>query len=181
MPNWCDNTLIIEGDQKVIDKLIEQAQQPIPQNFSTLNKDGSRTTEVRVEPSLFSFMNFIRPPQEAIDSGEYFGTRGFDGEHKLGFTHNNWYEFNTREWGTKWDASEVTIDVFSEGDTAIHFATAWSPAIPVIKEIIKQYPDLTFEYDYEEPGMSFAGRITYSPENGLSENEWDIDYEEMMG
>lgn len=181
MANWCNNTLVIEGDKELREKLIEQAQQSHPQKIIT--RDENRQiikTEIRDEKSLFSFMNFIRPPQEAIDSGEYFGYRGFDGEHKLGFTYNNWYEFNVREWGTKWDASEVMVDVF-DYETIVHFDTAWSPPIPVIKEIIKQYPDLTFEYDYEELGMSFAGRITYSPESGLSENEWDINYEELMG
>jgi len=180
MPNWCNNTLIIEGDQEVINKLIEQAQEPHPQKFGWLDEDKKYQTEVRTESSRFSFFNFVRPPQESIDSGEYFEARGWDGEKETGFTENNWYDWNIKNWGTKWDACEVMIDVFEE-DTIIHFDTAWSPAVPAIKEIINQYPDLTFEYAYEELGMSYAGRLTYSPENGLSENEWEIDYEEYMG
>ena len=39
----------------------------------------------------------------------------------------NWYEWNCNNWGTKWDASNITIEDSTKNSILLTFDTAWSP------------------------------------------------------
>lgn len=68
-----------------------------------------------------------------------------------------WYEWSINTWGTKWNAhsGSVNSDITS-------FQTAWSAPIPVMVELSKQYPDITFEHKYaDEDASSNTGCLTY--------------------
>ncbi len=67
-----------------------------------------------------------------------------------------WYEWNCKNWGTKWNS----IDAYMNGDS-ICFYTAWSPCSPVIKALSEMFPDVRIEYYYDEAGMCFCGREVY--------------------
>ena len=78
------------------------------------------------------------------------------------FNTNDWYNFNVREWGTKWDVA-VSEDnkypeTYMEGPVAngenkvvyYNFNTAWSVPVPALKKLSAQYPTLLFTLSYEE-------------------------------
>lgn len=62
-------------------------------------------------------------------------------------------------WGTKWDLSPEETRPLSQSDTQINygFDTAWSPPLPFFQSISANFPELSFELNYIEPGMQFAG------------------------
>lgn len=175
MPNWVDNSVTVSGTVETIKAFEEKATAVHP----CVREDGGEVT-MTTEPE-FSFWNFIRPPQEAIDSGEYFGTHGWEGGKSVGHTPNNWYEFNNREWGTKWDACDVYTD--NQGDTLyITFNTAWGIPEPVFEAMVSQHPELDFDIRSQEEqgwGATYTS-MEDTDENGepisvLSEtNSWDI-------
>lgn len=155
MPNYVYNSLTIKANnKKELDAFLQKAK----------HEDGE-----------FSFWNFITPPQEALDSGEYWGTNGWEDGERYGDTHNNWYHFNYREWGTKWDAFEVDLSGHYSDELAhiITFTTAWAHPEPVFKAIAEQHPELEFDFSWEEEqGWGGAG-IGTSGHFSITE-EYDI-------
>jgi len=172
MPNWVSNTINVSGSAEEIKNFKERASQPYATNWGG---------EAGQEHQVLSFMNFIAPPQEAIASGEYWGTHGWkDGEHS-GQTPNNWYNFNNREWGTKWDASDVDITDESENHLTYYFQTAWGIPEPVFMVMVAEHPKLDFKFNcVEEQGWG----AEYEGVDGdfMTTDEWDIPdtHEESM-
>jgi hypothetical protein len=74
------------------------------------------------------------------------------------YGYDNWYDWRFENWGSKWDAQEPYITEDENGLT-INFDTAWSPAIPYIKQVALMFPDLIFDLYFMETGEWFAGRV----------------------
>jgi len=164
MPNWVSNNLTIYGSAEDIADFKEKASQA-----KTTVWEGKEA----LDEAVLSFMNFIAPPQEAIASGEYYGTHGWKDGKEVGRTPNNWYEFNSREWGTKWDASDEELTEESETSLTYNFQTAWAPPTPVFQAMAEQHKGLTFYIEcIEEQGWGVA----YEGKDGelMTTDEWDI-------
>jgi hypothetical protein len=172
MPNWVYNSVSISGDQDKLDAFVAKATAPHPETF-----DEATGKVVYTDKPEFSFWNFVAPPEEAVKSGEYFGTRGFIDGEKKGDSPNNWYSWNNREWGTKWDACHLDPhEIEVEGDNAsksYSFETAWGIPEPVFEAMVKQHPELNFDFECEEEqgwGAEYRGE-----EGEISMvKQWDI-------
>ena len=73
---------------------------------------------------------------------------------------DNWYDWNVKNWGTKWEASYPSVLEKTAKHIVYSFDTAWSPPITWQERVAKMYPKLKFVNEYEEGGMAFAGRTT---------------------
>jgi len=148
MPNWVYNGLTIEGNPDSVNKLVEQ-----------MNTSFTRNETLYPSP-IFSFWNIIKPTDlEAYDNQP---DRTLPIVEQLKFEGNDWYSWNVRNWGTKWDVAvssdEKYPDTYIEGPVAngdnlvVHynFNTAWGVAEPALAELSSQYPDLLFTLSYEE-------------------------------
>jgi hypothetical protein len=158
MPNWVYNELTISGSAEDIANIKEQLARPKPMP----NGEAS-------EERVISFWNIKHPPLDKLD--EYHSTHGWANGEATGQTNYNWYVFNNREWGTKWDASDASLNSDTETSLSYSFSTAWSPP-SVFTALSEQYPDATITLWYEEE-QGWGGKIAF--ENG-EENEieeWD--------
>ena len=148
MPNWVYNGLTIEGNPDSVNKLVEQMNQPFTRN------------ETLYPSPIFSFWNIIKPTDlEAYDNQP---DRTLPIAEQLKFEGDDWYSWNVRNWGTKWDVAvssdEKYPDTYIEGPVAngdnsvvyYRFNTAWGVAEPALAELSSQYPDLLFTLGYEE-------------------------------
>lgn len=88
-----------------------------------------------------------------------------------------WYDWRVNNWGTKWDLNDVNIEDQGECFT-VNFETAWGPPLEAFEKISKDFPSLSFELSYQEPGMDFCGKATY--ENGIDEN-YSESYQSQFG
>jgi hypothetical protein len=165
MPNWVYNKIDISGEPDAIAKFKEQAGKPYPVG---LEENG----ELEYEQQIISFFNFIAPPQEAIESGEYFGTHGYADGKAQGDTPNNWYNFQCDKWGTKWNACNPDLEGEDETSLTYRFDTAWSPPEPVFEAMVKQFPDLDFEFWWEEE-QGFGAELSGSGGELAVTKEWD--------
>ena len=92
---------------------------------------------------------------------------------------DNWYDWKTGNWGTKWGAYDTKEWVFGEinSDTtaSIYYETAWSPATQFLLKASCEYPTLTFHQEFADEGGGFIGTETIK--NGeivdSKEFEWD--------
>lgn len=168
MPNWVYNDINISGTDEDLKKFLEKATAVHPEGVSGETGEWQMTKEPE-----FSFWNFIAPPKEAIESGEYFGTHGYSDGKSVGHTPNNWYEWNNREWNTKWDACDTYTGEVENGSLGISFNTAWSIPEPVFLAMVEQHPELSFAFrSVEEQGWG----AEYEGEDGVLglTAEWDI-------
>ena len=74
----------------------------------------------------------------------------------------NWYEWNIKNWGTKWEIDPDCIqrNKTNERTYKYYFDTAWSPPSEWLEKIGKLYPTIDFKLKYEEPGFNFKGIST---------------------
>ena len=74
---------------------------------------------------------------------------------------SNWYEWNSYNWGTKWDCSDSH---YTEEDKILQFQTAWACPEKIIAEMKLKFPDLRFDGSYADEDFGFnVGHI----EDGL--------------
>ena len=130
MPNWCDNEIVITGNQKSLERLLRM---------------------VKTEKSDFDFNTIIPYPEnyEKLDSdGSNAGYQG------------GGYEWCINNWGTKWNNEEKSVGINLENEKLnIYFLTAWSPSLPVTIELAKLFQELEFIHLYEEGLNDFSGKL----------------------
>ena len=179
MPNWVFNGLTIEGNGEQVIKLIEQMNTPFVDSIMP-NGDLAYSVKQRkyVNP-IFSFRNIIGP----TDLDAYHAQPDLSGPF-MSFEGNDWYNFNNREWGTKWDVAvsegDNSNDTYMEGPVDngenkvvyYNFDTAWAPPVPAIKKLSQQYPNLLMTLSYKEEG-GWGGEIEFLRGVMISQSEYD--------
>jgi len=91
-------------------------------------------------------------------------------------TKQDWYNWNLRNWGTKWDITEqawLTTDEPTE--ITYSFMSAWSCPDKAVMNLAKQYPQLTFTLVSADFSMDWAlemgwenGEVSYEIELPLT-------------
>jgi hypothetical protein len=137
MPNWCYNSVKIEGDAEDIKRFISMS---------------------HGEDQALSFDKILPAPPGIYEQEQT------SAEKKTGKLPD-WYDWCCTNWGTKWDIdSPVNNDVeFSIIPSGINytFQTAWSPALQVFNTVAERFPSLRFDYIYSDESMGFAGRVIW--------------------
>lgn len=197
MPNWVYSTIDVSGKREDLLAFNEKAGlghrsgwvetsqtwneetkswDKIPENERVI-KDETET------PNAISFWNFVRPTDEEIPF--YYGQKDepekeeTDEASLLDFSGSDWYSWNIRNWGTKWDANNDYIsygnpeELKDTDSLGYQFETAWSIPEPAFRAMVEQHPELTFHFSCEEEqgwGAEFEGK-----DGNLSlTKEWDI-------
>ena len=151
MPNWCRNRVTVFGKEEDISKISEIFSDK-KSIFDHIIKspDWKRLPNEKGEfPKLRQELN--------KDGSVFYETYNFpDGKND-----DRWYHWNIQNWGTKWDitADSVDIESYDSEQLEIEFSTAWSPPEPICKKLRQMFPDLSFSWFYDEPGMEFAGYL----------------------
>lgn len=208
MPNHVWNSVQASGSIADIEAFVAKAGTPHTTEFTGRRyqdengewKYDADAIEVIVDTDPFSFWNFIKPDEEILPV--YFGhvksekPEGYEDwsmeekfAHDLKFTGNNAYDWNIRNWGTKWDAYDQNFDgvttdeATGKASVSYSFNTAWSIPEPVFRAICEQHPELSFSFESEEEqgwGANYESSLVDDPEDGeptsalLLINEWDI-------
>ena len=137
MPNWCENKLVVRGEEKDMAKFNKVIEKKVIRN------DNGKIGDI--------LKAFVPIPKDQDD---------------------NWYQWCTDNWGTKWDV-ECYEDLIEDDYVELSFDSAWAPPIAWLRIVAKRYPKLKFALKYDEPGMCFMGCSKGS--NGVIEDE-SIEY-----
>ena len=59
-----------------------------------------------------------------------------------------WYDWRSKNWGTKWDVPKDEIDVepINNGSIVVEFHTAWSAPYPIYKKFRDKFKDVKIEW-----------------------------------
>jgi hypothetical protein len=173
MPNWVFNTLIIEGNKENINDVRSVLNTPFSREHENWDVKEQKmiTQTINYSNPVFSFWNIIRP----TDLAEY----AKQPTHDL-TNGNDWYSWNIRNWGTKWDVAVVDnnsytdteIEEIGEGIISYRFNTAWSPPIQAIEKLSIQHPKLKLTLSYEEE-QGWGGEISFLGGHGTELESYD--------
>lgn len=165
MPNWCQNTLLIKGDQEEVARLLEHVKGP--------------DTEL-------SLNKIITIPEELKSASSPERNEDVAAERIKKYGASDWYSFSVSNWGTKWDVeAQITHDdgLFPLGYNKYNvpekrfvqftFDSAWSPPIPAIQMLAKQFPKVNIYHSWDETGCDFSGYSMYSGGELVEQQEWD--------
>ena len=206
MPNWVFNSLVVSGDKSELETMVAQLNQPVTKHYPDTNwndetKTWDKTPAVQqYDNPVFSFWNVVSPTDlEAYYGEEVFKQRNADivkdktinealdsndflqEFHRAMNNDNDWYHWNIRNWGTKWDIAVANDEQYSDtrfewtdnGEAMYHFSTAWSPVTPVITMLSMMYPNLEFDYEFEEE-QGWGAQLEYKAGEESVIDEWDI-------
>ena len=140
MPNWCNNSITIQGSTETLKPLWDEA-----------NREGS------------GLLNAMKPmPAELEGTTSPAPKEGEPQPLVDGF--NNWYDWRVQNWGTKWDVDMEGLEFTDNGDGTASitgwFDSAWAPPIEAYNTFLEDMDGCTLSADYHEPGMDFAGIYT---------------------
>jgi len=146
MPNWCSNNATIVADSAdAIEKMKE---------FKTMidERKADKGSDWDGSKNLL-FNSFVTRPKE---------------EEK------NWYNWNTANWGTKWDADlyEITFDE-EDNSFCCYFMTAWCPPITFYETMEEM--GFCVDAQYNEDGMGFFGRFANGYDRHREDSDIDTD------
>lgn len=218
MPNWTHNVVTITGDAKTIAEIKNFVKSddsvfdfgkiiPIPESLlvesggmediamkmasSAPYSMAREETRKRIERLLpytathqtKTVISELKTEDDVIALGKVY----LENKEKYGYP--DWYGWCCDNWGTKWNACDVSISGESATTLIYEFDTAWSEPTPVLQALSGKYPDIDISTDanYEdpEPWTTFTttfkgGRIT-SNSNAVDEDmrrEYEEDEEE---
>lgn len=70
----------------------------------------------------------------------------------------NWYDWNWKNWGSKWDVRELNIEYEDPTQLDISFCSAWSPITPIFDELVNR--GFKVYAEFKDEGYIFAGNYT---------------------
>jgi hypothetical protein len=197
MPNWVFNGLTIEGNPSEINDLVEQLNRPFKKIADNWNLE-TQQMEVKLYTypnPVFAFHNIYNHIEDNVTDEEYI-KQPPRSDNPLDFSTNDWYNWNVRNWGTKWDVAvdpdNKYPDTYLEGPTPngdnlvvyYNFHTAWSPPYPAMEKLSAQYPTLLFTLSYEEE-TGWGGETEFLRGKVISESDYgskcrDCDAEDTL-
>ncbi len=194
MPNWSYNNLQVSGDAKVMKEFYSEAIKnndkgepefrlsnlfPMPEKIKNtispsssargrkwIDEDKSDIRDISISGILGEESNVVLIP---VENNTEEKCRQLVAE----FGADNWYDWNIKAYGTKWDVSATEFDIEDEHFN-VWFDTAWSPPGVFLEKLQLKYPQLNLELVYDLEGSNDCGKFsTYRDDNGVH-----IDHEE---
>ena len=157
MPNWCNNSITIQGSTDTIKPLWEEA-----------NREDSGLLNAMV-PMPKALRGTTSPTPEE-------GQPGYKGPQPEIDGCTNWYDWAVKHWGTKWDVDMEGLEFTDNGDGTSQisgtFESAWAPPIDAYNQFLDDMDGCSLVADYHEPGMDFLGEYDNGDDNqyeGLAE------------
>ena len=204
MPNWVFNGLTIEGNPEQVKALITQMNKPFIYSITPVGDLSYDVKQTKYVNPIFAFHNIYNYKDAGITDEVYHGQppRYTDFSEAMKFNTNDWYNFNVREWGTKWDVAvseddkypDTNMEEAENGENYVvhyNFNTAWSVPRQAISRLSAQYPTLLFTLSYEEE-TGWGGEMEFLRGIIISQSEFEtlcrecdetdcLDYDEEKG
>jgi hypothetical protein len=187
MPNWVYNGLTIEGKPEQVKALITQMNKPFVNYVESHGDLSFNIKQIKYTNPIFAFHNIYSYVDAGITKEEYISQPPRKDNESFAdfmkFDSNDWYNFNNREWGTKWDVAVSDEDKYpntnmeeaENGENYVvhyNFETAWSRPLPALQKLSAQYPNLLMTLSYEEE-TGWGGEMEFLRGEVISESEYD--------
>ena len=200
MPNWVFNTLTIQGPKEQVDSIKDRLNKPYKKTFENWNMESQKMEfkEYEFSNPVFAFHNIYNHIEDGVSDEIYHKqpNHALPIEEAMMFKGNSWYDWNVRNWGTKWDVAVHNDDKYP--DTVLHehksegedqwlvygFQTAWSPPVPAMEKLSALVPNCVLTLSFEEE-TGWGGEIEFVNGEITAETEYgnkcrDCDSDDTM-
>lgn len=166
MPNWCYNTVTIQGPKDQVDFIKNKLNEPYTRQHDQWNPETGQMEikDYHYDSPVFSFWNIYRPEQDGVSLDVYMQQNDHSKPlaEQLLFAGNNWYDWNVRNWGTKWDVGVSNDTEYPDTELMEHESkgedqwlvyklnTAWSPPTPAMEKLSALVPNCVVTLNFEE-------------------------------
>jgi len=166
MPNWVFNTLTIQGPKEQVDFIKKKLNTPYQKTFENWNTETQQMEfkEYLFPNPVFAFHNIYNHIEDGVSDEIYLQQpdHSLDIKEALLFKGNHWYDWNVRNWGTKWDVGVSWDEEYPDTELLEHeskdedqwlvykFNTAWSPPTPAMEKLSALVPNCVVTLDFEE-------------------------------
>jgi hypothetical protein len=196
MPNWCENSLEVELPSEACAEAFYAAnaqKETVPLRVAVMHAflmgacnntvphlasgcpSALKLLPTRLLRRIFEFASASEPRPDSLD---FECAVPYPSEWDQSQRDKEWYHFNVSNWGTKWNASDVSADVFGCSVT-YDFSTAWSPPLEWLQRLAVKHPTARIRLCYGEGGCDISGEVLY--EGGSKCFEQDGAYGEFFG
>lgn len=177
MPNHCQNRLVITGPTNELGKFFK-AVYASDENQFEFNGVVPMPEELKNTTSptrIVSQEDYDKDPKSGI-------TKEMQAEFLEKYEADNWYDWASANWGTKWGAYDVQDWGYEQGDDElrVYFQTAWSPPGEFLRRASEAYPTLQFHNTFLEEGLEYIGFEIYSNGEVVDSASYDSDDEEAQ-
>lgn len=189
MPNWCENTFTIEGPSILVQSFVDNLQEsensdhlmltsawPMPE---VLRGTRSPAPSGEFDPEG-NLMGYVLDPENTYWTDEHYADEKANHyalieqaeRAKAETGYDNWYDWASDNWGTKWDVEVLAtgVDHGATSTVTLWGDSAWSPPISLLANLSEKYPQLTFSVSYFEPGMDYIGAAVFQ-DGRMAESE----------
>jgi len=158
--------LTIQGPKDQVDNIRKRLNTPYQKKFDNWNM---QTQQMEIQEYLFpnpvfAFHNIYNHIEDGVTDEQYLQQpdHSLPLKEALMFKGNHWYDWNVRNWGTKWDVAvshddeypdteELEYESKGEDNWVVYkFNTAWSPPVPAIIKLSSLVPNCVVTLDFEE-------------------------------
>lgn len=154
MPNWAFNKVLVTGLKSDVEAAINGILNEGEVDFNKIIPMPEH------QPDLLAPNPFFAKGDLPVVLNEMFG-------------RNNWYDWSSENWGTKWNARDTSIS-----GNLIWFDTAWSGVPNVILEWSRKFPTVDMEYDVSYEGENVVDHYVFRAGEEISYWEEELEYEE---
>ena len=200
MPNWCYNTLTIQGPKEQVDSIKDRLNAPYKKTFENWNPETRQMEfkEYEFSNPVFAFHNIYNHIQDNVPDEIYHKQpdHTLPMEEALMFKGNHWYDWNVRNWGTKWDVAVSNDEQWPETELLEHksededqwlvyrFNTAWSPPSEAMEKLSALVPNCVVTLSFEEE-TGWGGELEFvngemTAESGYQNKCRDCDSENTL-
>lgn len=207
MPNHIQNIVKIKGNKEEVAKCAEKIFKddvfsfkniiPRPSELdiesSSTQSDGitlingTEEEKERIVSKMKRWANENKTLDDFIEEAKKLGHIALENKRKYGFT--DWYGWDIENWGTKWDAYNVSFEV-SEKRISLCFQTAWATPYPIFEALTKMFPNLSIYVDFADEDLGhncgeygFEGGEAFKFDEGdlaFACEIWGYDYDEIV-
>ena len=188
MPNWVYNTLTIQGPKEQVDYIKKRLNTPYQKKFDNWNMQTKQMeiTEYLFPNPVFSFHNIYNHIEDGVTDEQYLQQpdHSLPLQEALLFKGNHWYDWNVRNWGTKWDVAVSWDDEYPDTELLEHeskdedqwlvykFNTAWSPPVPAMEKLSALVPNCVLTLEFEEE-TGWGGEYEFVKGEMTAESNYD--------
>jgi len=164
MPDWCTNSLDVEGDADDVARFFAHAAGVHADIVDRLlagiacegtgqdTRDIIAGTVAGFYTRHFSFNYMYPTPSELENMDAPF--RGEDEERErltAKYGAADWYDWQVKNWGVKWGECDVDVELHEPRLAVITFDTPWGPPLVWLARAAVDHPKLTFRLAWETP------------------------------
>jgi hypothetical protein len=210
MPNWASSIVTITGEQEIVTEIKNRLAKPYanphnpeekvegvfllwniikPNNLSAyLGKEQAEFTNIiNADPDLAELNKPVELSDDLDENLDNFLPKIL---HDLA-TGDEWYEWNCRNWGTKWEIGDkATLDLEVMGELSFDdkpvenslelvyaMYSAWSPPVEALNSLAEQYPTIKISLSSIDENDCFAMSAFWQDGNNIYEQDVEITHE----